>query len=101
MSHNRYVIEHCFGLLKQRFRQLYHLKLKDISFITNFIRACCVLHNIAIDDEIYLLADAEDIVEGEHVAEAPENVGNDEDEVDQADGVQRRNYVSNHVLNIV
>lgn len=25
LSKNRYVIEHCFGLLKQKFRQMYHI----------------------------------------------------------------------------
>ncbi|VEN53371.1 unnamed protein product [Callosobruchus maculatus] len=51
LSRNRYVIEHCFGILKQKFRQLYHVKLRDIPLIVHFIRAACVLHNIAIDDE--------------------------------------------------
>lgn len=50
LSRNRYIIEHCFGLLKQKFRQLYHVKLRNSRRICRFIRACCVLHNLAIDD---------------------------------------------------
>lgn len=30
LSKNRYVVEHCFGILKQKFRQLYHIKLRKI-----------------------------------------------------------------------
>ncbi|KAJ8911516.1 hypothetical protein NQ315_012488 [Exocentrus adspersus] len=52
MKCGRYVIEHCFGILKQKFRQLYHLKLRNIHLIVHFIRAACVLHNIALDDEV-------------------------------------------------
>lgn len=54
LARNRYVIEHCFGILKQKFRQLYHLKLRKIRLMVHFIRAACVLHNIAIDNEFNL-----------------------------------------------
>ncbi|KAL1489224.1 hypothetical protein ABEB36_014157 [Hypothenemus hampei] len=54
LSKNRYVIEHCFGLLKQKLRQLYHIKLKSIPDIVHFIRSCAVLHNLAIDDEFII-----------------------------------------------
>lgn len=46
------MIEHCFGILKQKFRQLYHLKLRSEHDIANFIRACCVLHNLALEDDL-------------------------------------------------
>lgn len=49
LSKNRYIIEHCFGILKQKFRQLYHVKLKNIECIVHFIRACAVLHNLSLD----------------------------------------------------
>ncbi|XP_023311448.1 putative nuclease HARBI1 [Anoplophora glabripennis] len=52
LCRNRYVIEHCCGMLKQKFRQLYHIKIRDIRFIVHMIRASCVLHNIALDDGI-------------------------------------------------
>jgi len=45
-SQCRISVEHGFGLLKQRFRQLYFLKLRNMQFIVKFILACCVLHNL-------------------------------------------------------
>lgn len=50
LARNRYVVEHCFGLLKQKFRQLFHMKLRSVPLIVHFIRAACVLHNIALHD---------------------------------------------------
>lgn len=47
LSSCRVVIENAFGCLKQRFRQLYHFKLRDIPRMVRVIHACCVLHNIA------------------------------------------------------
>ncbi|XP_025161498.1 putative nuclease HARBI1 [Harpegnathos saltator] len=47
LSSCRVIIENAFGCLKQRFRQLYHFKLRDIPQMTCVIHACCVLHNIA------------------------------------------------------
>lgn len=49
----RVVIEHTLGLLKQRFRQLYHIKLRSIPRICQFIMACCVLHNLAVGDGLH------------------------------------------------
>lgn len=75
LSKNRYVIEHCFGMLKQKFRQLYHIKLRDVTFIAHFIRAACVLHNIAIDDD-FLLND------NVHVDELPQEEWENDDDRD-------------------
>nr|CAI5866737.1 unnamed protein product [Callosobruchus analis] len=36
-------------MLKQRFRQLFHLKARKIEDMCHFIRACCVLHNSMFD----------------------------------------------------
>lgn len=47
LSSCRVIIENAFGCLKQRFRQLYHLKLRDIVRMVRVIHACCILHNIA------------------------------------------------------
>lgn len=52
LSKNRIVIEHCFLRLKQKFRQLYHMKLRNMRTMTHLIRACCVLHNWSLDDEV-------------------------------------------------
>ncbi|KAJ8879512.1 hypothetical protein PR048_020120 [Dryococelus australis] len=48
----RITVEHAFGCLKQHFRQLYHLKLRDMQRVVQLIHACCVLHNLA--DEVDL-----------------------------------------------
>lgn len=62
LARNRYVIEHCFGILKQKFRQLYHVKLRSPRFIVHFIRAACVLHNIAINDNFVYNEQLEEMV---------------------------------------
>lgn len=51
LSSCRVVIENAFGCLKQRFRQLYHFKLRDIIRMVQVIHACCVLHNMASMEE--------------------------------------------------
>lgn len=64
-SQCRISVEHGFGVLKQRFRQLYFLKLRNMQFIVKFILACCVLHNLAdLDDLQYMEDEFED---DEHV----------------------------------
>ena len=37
-------------MMKQKFLHLSYIKLRRIPEIVNFIRACCVLHNLALDD---------------------------------------------------
>jgi len=51
----RVVIENAFGCLKQRFRQLYHFKLRNIVRMVQIIHACCVLHNLASIRDLELL----------------------------------------------
>ncbi|XP_036340414.1 putative nuclease HARBI1 [Rhagoletis pomonella] len=51
LSSGRVAIEHTFGILKQRFRQLYYCKL-GVEKLCHFIRTCCVLHNIANQDDL-------------------------------------------------
>lgn len=66
-------MENAFGLLKQRFRQLYHLKLSGIERMVKVIHACCVLHNLANGHDLqWLEAPLEDeyrnpVVNGIHV----------------------------------
>lgn len=54
LSSCRVKIEHAFGILKQRFRQLYYCKLRSIEVMCHFIRACCVLHNLSGMEEAAL-----------------------------------------------
>jgi hypothetical protein len=94
LSSNRYVIEHCFGLLKQKFRQLYHLKLRKLEDMVHFIRARCVLHNMALDDDFPL--NEENNEAGNVGIPFLNNDENDPDEEpDDRNGVQIRNQVVN------
>lgn len=52
LSKCRVVVENAFGLLKQRFRQLYHCKLKSLSRTVKLIYVACVLHNLADLEDI-------------------------------------------------
>ncbi|XP_025153259.1 putative nuclease HARBI1 isoform X5 [Harpegnathos saltator] len=59
-SQCRISVEHTFGVLKQRFRQLYFLKLRNMQFIVKFIFACCVLHNMANFNDMQYMEEPED-----------------------------------------
>lgn len=91
LSTNRYIIEHCFGIMKQKFRQLYHLKFKNIEFIVHFIRACAVLHNISLDVNFDL---------GEQVV-VPENDillnADNQPDRDDRNGIEVRNEIVNNL----
>ncbi|KAK9507596.1 hypothetical protein O3M35_007419 [Rhynocoris fuscipes] len=54
LAKNRYATENCFNILRQKFRQLYHLKLRNIRLIVHVIRAACVLHNISLEDNFLI-----------------------------------------------
>ncbi|XP_036144782.1 uncharacterized protein LOC118646304 [Monomorium pharaonis] len=47
-------VTNAFGNLKQRFRQLYHFKLRDIIRMVQVVHACCVLHNMANANDLQL-----------------------------------------------
>ena len=57
LSSSRIQIEHSFGILKQRFRQLYGCKLRSPKIVSHFIRACFVLHNICDTEDMDHLSD--------------------------------------------
>ncbi|KAL1492459.1 hypothetical protein ABEB36_010711 [Hypothenemus hampei] len=75
LSKNRYIIEHCFGVLKQKFRQLYHLKIRRTRLICHFIRAACVLHNMALDN--YFVVDVEPVEIYNNILGDEENDGDE------------------------
>ncbi|KAJ8929175.1 hypothetical protein NQ314_018158 [Rhamnusium bicolor] len=90
LSKNRYLAEHSFGIMKHRFRQLYHLKLRCIRDIVHFIRAYAVLHNIAIEDDFEIQGDLD--IDPEPIARRDMVEGENEDDVN---GIQQRNNVMN------
>lgn len=61
MNSCRVSIEHTFGVLKQRFRQLYHCKLQGHERLCSFIKACCILHNLADVDDLQMLGNEENV----------------------------------------
>lgn len=95
LAKNRYVIEHCFGILKQKFRQMYHVKLRNIKLIAHFIRAACVLHNLAVDDD-FIMNNEEQLPNDQDIhVEEHQNEVNDEAEDEEAKAV--RNRVANNL----
>jgi len=58
-SSTRMAIERAFSHLKGRFRRLKYFVSPDLEFVVKAIMACCVLHNICIDQNDLLPADVE------------------------------------------
>jgi hypothetical protein len=57
LSNIRVRVEHCIGILKGRFQSLKGLRTvirreKDVRRLVYWIRACCVLHNLALQDPV-------------------------------------------------
>ncbi|KAL1487935.1 hypothetical protein ABEB36_015318 [Hypothenemus hampei] len=94
LSKNRYVIEHCFGIIKQKFRQLYHVKLRKIEYIVHLIRAACVLHNLALEDGF-----TEDDVLNQPIDYVHEEIGEgidyEEEIAEDRDALRIRDHVVN------
>lgn len=51
LSRSRVTIERSFGLLKGRFRRLRYLDMKKLELIPVLIFACCILHNVCVDQK--------------------------------------------------
>ncbi|XP_071577182.1 putative nuclease HARBI1 [Temnothorax nylanderi] len=94
LSSCRVIIENAFGCLKQRFRQLYHLKLRDIGRIVSVIHACCVLHNMASARDLEFL---EPPMNNEY-PDAQNDVQEDEVHRDYESGVHIRNEICQQLL---
>ncbi|KAJ8669753.1 hypothetical protein QAD02_001012 [Eretmocerus hayati] len=98
LSKCRVDVEHTIGILKQRFRILYHMRLQPGMRRLKVIRACVVLHNMVLmRDREYL----EDALEGSTCQtcrnEAHADVADDSDDdgaVDDDDGMRLRDEVA-------
>ncbi|XP_071582365.1 putative nuclease HARBI1, partial [Temnothorax nylanderi] len=51
LSSTRITIERAFGMLKGRFRKLRYVYMFNTEMIPLLVLACCILHNICIDNE--------------------------------------------------
>ncbi|KAM3862871.1 uncharacterized protein ACN63O_012764 [Diretmus argenteus] len=66
LSSCRMAVERAFGRLKGRFRCLLKLNETHITFISQIVSACCVLHNLCeVHNEEYLGGDVEEDEEGD------------------------------------
>ncbi|KAJ8937224.1 hypothetical protein NQ314_011979 [Rhamnusium bicolor] len=55
LSQCRVTIEHAFGILKQRFQKMYHSNIRKRERQVRLIYACCILHNLADEEELMYL----------------------------------------------
>lgn len=87
-SSARVVIERCFALLKGRIRSLlYRLPMQRIDLISEYIIACCVVHNICLlheDELIVVPISCTDISMQDYY-----------DNVRQVNGIYKRNEIMN------
>lgn len=67
----RVKIENAFGLLKGRFRQLNTTEFLTVCKTSHFIIACCVLHNICIDNDDLFDVDFDELPH-DNVGQVPE-----------------------------
>ncbi|KAJ8683335.1 hypothetical protein QAD02_019127 [Eretmocerus hayati] len=105
LSKCRVCVEHTIGLLKQRFRILYHMRLQPGMRRLKVIRACIVLHNMALMRDVNFL---EAQLEGcscqqcrieAHVEPEFSDGSENDDDADDLDGLQLRDQVANTFRN--
>lgn len=96
LSSCRVVIENAFGILKQRFRQLYHFKLRDIPRMVLVIHSCCILHNLANMDDLELFEAP--LNDEEPNVEAQNHYVHDNEPVRQHEsGIDKRNNICDEI----
>lgn len=97
LSSMRMIVEQAFGILKGRWRILSkELYCVDLERIVKIIHACCILHNLCIDNGDLLLEDIEINDETEEDNVESENITDDEERIA---GIQKREYLANYLMN--
>ncbi|CAG8785403.1 16061_t:CDS:2 [Cetraspora pellucida] len=91
LSSMRIIIEQAFGYLKKRWRILNGVYCIDLERIVRIIYACCILHNICIDNNDIL--DEDDDINSKNNEDYEEIMINEERE-HMAD-IQKREYLAN------
>lgn len=89
-------IDETFTMLKQRFPQLYHCKLRDMEFLILFVKACCILHNLG-DPEDFDIINKGGLTEVKYY---PENEFGKVDE-DEEVGLALRDVICEEMVNNV
>ncbi|CAI2190083.1 3462_t:CDS:2 [Funneliformis geosporum] len=104
-SSMRMVVEQAFGLLKGRWRILLkEVNCTDLERITRIIHACCILHNICINNGDLL--SSEDEIKDDNSEENDEENEDDEEIFianegrERIAGIQKREYLENLLMNV-
>ncbi|XP_028048791.1 protein ANTAGONIST OF LIKE HETEROCHROMATIN PROTEIN 1 [Monomorium pharaonis] len=99
LSKMRQVIERSFAFLKGRFRRLKYLHMSCVELIPSVVLACCVLHNICLNncEENYDIDD--------YIQDGLEDVNDDINDVDRQQfdderGLIRREYLTTLLADI-
>ncbi|XP_066600585.1 putative nuclease HARBI1 [Prorops nasuta] len=92
LSTTRLIIERAFGLLKARFRKLYHVFMFNTDMIPLVIITCCILHNICLNSNDEPFEPNLNDTENEYEDDSDEN---DEDVFFNAK--EKRNIIANMI----
>eukprot|EP00743_Colponemidia_sp_Colp-15_P006483 GILK01006978.1.p1 GENE.GILK01006978.1~~GILK01006978.1.p1 ORF type:complete len:451 (-),score=22.95 GILK01006978.1:120-1472(-) len=80
-SSTRIVVEHTFGILKQRFRVLLKgVESSDVEFVSHIVTSCCVLHNMC--------SQLSDELPEQYVSDVDEGGDSTHDDPDDSDGLE-------------
>ena len=106
LSNARVRVEHCIGILKARFQSLRELRIRvcnadDVQFCTEWLRCCCVLHNMLLSDEVddeWLYEDSMDTQDNAASTRQSGSDGQDQPSYDRNRGKQKREELLRVVL---
>lgn len=89
LSTSREEIDQTFRMLVTRFRRLNFILMKRTDLIPLLILAACILHNICIDNDDYIMPDDEVVIENNNNV----NLNDNEKTNDSVSGIEKRNTI--------